>query len=133
MFDHVARRHDLVPETAGLDAGYDDGPFLDALESDRGVVPHVPVRKGPIKATDAAGEARRRARRRKRTKGYALSQRIRKRVEEIFGWLKTVGGQARTRFVGRGRIRQAFTLAAAAYNLLRMVRLKPPPKTQAVA
>ena len=133
MLDHVARRHGLEPETAGLDAGYDDGPFLDELESERGVVPHVPVRQGPIKATDAAGEARRRARRRKRTKGYALSQRIRKRVEEIFGWLKTVAGQARTRFVGRWKIRQAFTLAAAAYNLLRMVRLKPPPAAGAVA
>jgi transposase len=133
MLDHVRRRHGLEPETAGLDAAYDDGPFLDELESDRGVVPHVPIRKGPIKATDAAGEARRRARRRKRTKGYALSQRIRKRVEEIFGWLKTVAGQARTRFVGRWKIRQAFTLAAAAYNLVRMVRLKGPPAAGAVA
>ena len=133
MLDHVARRHGLEPETAGLDGGFDDGSFLDELESERGVVPHVPVRKGPIKATDAAGEARRRARRRQRTKGYALSQRIRKRVEEIFGWLKTVAGQARTRFVGRWKIRQAFTLAAAAYNLVRMVRLKPPPEAQAVA
>ena len=133
MLDHARRRHGLEPETAGLDAAYDDGTFLEALESDQGVVPHVPIRKGPIKATDAAGEARRRARRRQRTKGYALSQRIRKRVEEIFGWLKTVAGQARTRFVGRWKIRQAFTLAAAAYNLLRMVRLKGPPKAQAVA
>lgn len=133
MLDHVRRRHGLAPETAGLDAAYDDGPFLEELESDRGVVPHVPIRKGPIKATDTAGEARRRARRRKRTRGYALSQRIRKRVEEIFGWLKTVAGQARTRFVGRWKIRQAFTLAAAAYNLLRMVRLKPPPEVSATA
>jgi len=131
MLDHVRQRHGLEPETAGLDAGFDDGPFLDELEVDRGVVPHVPVRKGPIKATDAAGEARRRARRRKRTKGYVLSQRVRKRVEEIFGWLKTVAGQARTRFVGRWKIRQAFTLAAAAYNLLRMVRLKDPPEARA--
>lgn len=133
MLDHVRRRHGLAPETAGLDAAYDDGPFLEELESDRGVVPHVPIRKGPIKAPDTAGEARRRARRRKRTRGYALSQRIRKRVEEIFGWLKTVAGQARTRFVGRWKIRQAFTLAAAAYNLLRMVRLKPPPEVSATA
>jgi len=74
-----------------------------------------------------------RARRRKRTKGYALSQRARKRVEAIFGWLKTAGGQARTRFVGRWKMRQAITLAAAAYNLVRMVRLKPPPEAGAVA
>ncbi|HUU11810.1 MAG TPA: transposase, partial [Phycisphaerae bacterium] len=91
------------------------------------------VRKGKIVATDSAGQARRRARRRQATQGYRLSQRIRKRVEEIFGWLKTVAGQARTRFVGRWKIRQAFTMAAAAYNLLRMVRLKAPPATQAAA
>lgn len=133
LLEHVGRRHGLVPETAGFDAGYDDGRFLEELESVFGVVPHVPVRKGSIKATDAAGEARRRARRRQKTKGYALSQRLRKRVEEIFGWLKTVAGQGRTRFVGRWKIRQAFTLAAAAYNLLRMVRLKPPPEVRTVA
>jgi len=133
LLTHVGQRHGLAPETAGLDAGYDDGRFLDELESAFGVVPHVPIRKGPIKATDAAGEARRRARRRQKAKGYALSQRLRKRVEEIFGWLKTVAGQARTRFVGRWKIRQAFTLAAAAYNLLRMVRLKPPPEVRTAA
>jgi len=43
-------------ETAGFGAGYDDGTFLDEVESDLGVVPHVPIRRGPIKATDAAGE-----------------------------------------------------------------------------
>lgn len=133
LLTHVRKRHRVTPKTAGLDAGYDDGAFLDELESDLEVVPHVPVRKGKIVATDSAGQARRRARRRQATQGYRLSQRIRKRVEEIFGWLKTVAGQARTRFVGRWKIRQAFTMAAAAYNLLRMVRLKAPPATQAAA
>ena len=133
LIRHVQRRHGVTPKTAGLDAGYDDGAFLDELESDLGVVPHVPIRKGEIVATHSGGEARRRARRRQATEGYRLSQRIRKRVEEIFGWLKTVAGQARTRFVGRWKIRQSFTMAAAAYNLLRMVRLKAPPAAQAAA
>jgi hypothetical protein len=55
--------------------------------------------------------------------GYAISQRIRKRVEEIFGWEKTVGNFRRTRFKGRARTSLASYLLGAAYNLLRMGRL----------
>ena len=59
------------------------------------------------------------------TRGYAINQRIRKRVEEIFGWLKVAGGLARARFVGRGKIKQQAEVTAAAYNLLRLARLAP--------
>jgi len=122
MIRHIMRRHRLKPKTLGMDAGYDDGKFLRKLEvSD--ITPHVPVRKGRIVATDAAGRARRSARTRMRTKGYRTSQMIRKRVEEIIGWMKTVGGAARARFVGRWKISQQFLMAAAGYNLMRMVRL----------
>jgi hypothetical protein len=55
--------------------------------------------------------------------GYAVSQRIRKRVEEIFGWEKTVANFRRTRFKGRERTSLASYLVGAAYNLLRMGRL----------
>ena len=55
--------------------------------------------------------------------GYAVSQRIRKRIEEAFGWIKTVGGQERTKFRGRERVGWAFTFAAAAYNLARPPKL----------
>ena len=55
--------------------------------------------------------------------GYAVSQRIRKRVEEIFGWMKTVGGFRRTRFLGLERTGLAGYLVAAAYNLVRITRL----------
>jgi transposase len=55
--------------------------------------------------------------------GYALSQRVRKRVEEIFGWLKTVGGMRKTRFRGKARVGWMFTWALAAYNLVRMRNL----------
>ena len=55
--------------------------------------------------------------------GYAVSQRIRKRIEEAFGWIKTVALQERTRFRGIGRVGFAFTFAASAYNLLRLPKL----------
>jgi hypothetical protein len=55
--------------------------------------------------------------------GYALSQGVRKRVEEIFGWLKTVGGMRKTRFRGTARVGWMFPWALAAYNLVRMRNL----------
>jgi len=59
-----------------------------------------------------------------RHEGYAVSQRKRKRVEEVFGRMKTVALQRKTRFRGSGRIGWMFTLAAAAYNLVRMRNLQ---------
>jgi len=55
--------------------------------------------------------------------GYQLSQKARKRVEEIFGWMKTVGGFRRTRYRGMGRTQLAAWFVGAAYNLLRMAKL----------
>jgi transposase len=59
--------------------------------------------------------------------GYAVSQRIRKRIEEAFGWMKTIGGQEKTKFRGRDRVGWAFTFAAAAYNLARLPKLLATP------
>ena len=59
-----------------------------------------------------------------RHEGYAVSQRKRKRVEEVFGWMKTVALQRKTRFRGPDRTGWMFTLAAAAYNLVRMRNLQ---------
>ena len=56
--------------------------------------------------------------------GYAVSQRLRKRVEEVFGWEKTVGGLRKLRYLGRARNALCVTLTAAAYNLLRMAKLE---------
>jgi len=117
------QRHRLRPRTLGLDGGYDDGKFLAQLER-VGIEPHVPIRRGPIVARDAAAQARHRARRRMRQARYRVSQRIRQRVEEIFGWCKTVGRLARTRFVGRWKIAQEVLLTLSAYNLVRLVRLE---------
>ena len=55
--------------------------------------------------------------------GYRASQRIRKRIEEAFGWIKTVAGQRKTKFRGRDRVGWAFAFAAAAYTLVRLPKL----------
>jgi len=55
-----------------------------------------------------------------RMSGYAISQRNRKQVEQIFGWLKTVGLLRKTRHPGMARVGWMFTFAAAVYNLVRM-------------
>ncbi len=55
--------------------------------------------------------------------GYAISQRVRKRVEEIFGWMKTVGGFRKTRYIGLGANQIAAYMIASAYNLLRVAKL----------
>ena len=122
MLDRVRGRHWLTPQTIGADTAYDAGEFLLELE-DRDIEPHVPIREGPIKSMDEPADARRRARRRMKTKRHRMSQRKRKRVEQVIGWAKTVGGLARTRFLGRSRMRMDAYLTAAAHNLIRMTRL----------
>jgi hypothetical protein len=57
--------------------------------------------------------------------GYEISQRKRKRIEEVFGWMKTVGMLRQLRHRGLGRVGWVFTLAAATYNLVRMRALMP--------
>jgi transposase len=122
MLDRIYGRQWLNPKTVGADTGYDAGQFLLELE-DRDIVPHVPIREGPITTTNERADARRRARRRMKTKRHQMSQRKRKRVEQVIGWVKTVGGLARTRFVGRKRIGMDAYITAAAHNLIRMTRL----------
>ncbi|MFA6021771.1 MAG: transposase, partial [Rhodospirillales bacterium] len=55
--------------------------------------------------------------------GYAISQVIRKRIEEIFGWLKTAAGPANVKVQGLEKVKAVFTLALAAYNLVRIPKL----------
>ena len=57
--------------------------------------------------------------------GYRLSQRCRKKIEEGFGWLKSIAGLGRSRVVGRWKLRQLLEVGAAAYNLVRLRSLKP--------
>ena len=89
--------------------------------------PLVPLPAMPIKGTGSAPDAQRRANRRMKTAAYRTGQRVRKRVEEIIGWCKTVGGLRPTRFVGRWKIRLQALATGAAYILLRLVRLRPLP------
>ncbi len=98
--------------TLGADKGYDTADFVEELRT-MNVRPHV-ARKSRHSAID--GRTIRHA-------GYAASQRIRKRIEEAFGWIKTVAGLRKTRFIGRARTDWAFTFAAAAYNLVRLPKL----------
>lgn len=58
--------------------------------------------------------------------GYAVSQRCRKRIEEVFAWTKTVAGLRKTRHRGLDRVRWAFTFAVTAYNLIRLPKLLAP-------
>jgi transposase len=102
------------PITLGADKGYDAEDFVNELRAMR-VTPHV--------AQNTSGRRSAIDGRTTRHVGYGLSQRIRKRIEEAFGWIKTVAGQNKTRFCGLERVEFAFTFAAAACNLVRLPRL----------
>src|SRR6266550_3424539 len=109
-----ARERGFRLETMGADKGYDTKTCVADLRQ-RQVTPHVTQNtSGRRSAIDG---------RTTRHVGYAISQCIRKRVEEIFGWMKTVGGFRRTRYVGLERTQLAGYLVATAYNLVRMARL----------
>jgi len=97
--------------TLGADKGYDSRDFIaDCRERD--VTPHVAQKQKSAIDGRTTGSI-----------GYAISQRVRKRVEEIFGWMKTVGGFRKTRFKGIERTQFAGYLVGCAYNLVRMSRL----------
>ena len=106
------------PITLGADKAYDAEDFVNELRS-MNATPHV--------AQNANGRSSAIDGRTTRHAGYAVSQRIRKRIEEAFGWIKTVAGQARTKFRGRERVGWAFAFAAAAYNLARLPKLLGAP------
>ncbi len=114
----IGRAHDrgIKVRTVGADKGYDAASFTSVLQS-VGVTPHV-----------AQNTTNRRSsidRRTTRHPGYAVSQRCRKRVEEIFGWMKVIGGLRKTRYRGVERTGLWAYLVATAYNLVRMVKLQP--------
>ena len=103
------------PATLGADRAYDTRDFVWGLRG-LGVTPHVAQNeRGRRSAID---------RRTTRHPGYAQSQRRRKRVEEVFGWIKTVGAGGKLRYLGRARNKLWFELTAAAYNLTRLANLE---------
>jgi IS5 family transposase len=100
--------------TLGADRGYDAADFVEELRT-LNVRPHV-----------AQNTNRRRSaidRRTTRHPGYAASIRIRKRIEEAFGWIKTVAGMRKTKLRGLDKVDWAFAFTAAAYNLVRLPKL----------
>lgn len=100
--------------TLGGDRGYDTRGFVAAVR-EMNVTPHV-AQNDTNRSSAIDGRTT-------RHEGYQVSQRKRKRVEEVFGWMKTVALQRKTRFRGLERAGWMFTLAAAAYNLVRMRNL----------
>jgi len=109
--EHVAGR-----ATVGADRGYDTRDFV-ARCREHGVTPHVA--KNEHARRSSAIDART-----TRHPGYRISQHIRMRIEQVFGWIKTIGGLRRTRHRGRRRTQLAAYMVGAAYNLLRVSRLQ---------
>lgn len=126
--DHVAlqqvEQHRRVfgahPLTVGADKLYHQRAFVQGCR-ERGIQPHVAIKdKVAVAGVDGRTTG---------ASGYQTSQRIRKRVEEIFGWMKTVGGLRRSRYRGIDRTQAWAYFVASAYNLLRMAKLELAPAT----
>lgn len=110
------RRKRVRPTTLGADKGYHTKDFVAHLRK-KNIAPHIAQIEGrKTPGLDA---------RTTRHGGYAVSQQKRKRVEEIFGWMKAYGGIRRTMARGLARVQLHVYIVAAAYNLLRMSRLRP--------
>ncbi len=101
--------------TLGADKNYDTKDFIKDLR-DRNVTPHVAQNQNARRSSAIDGRTTRHT-------GYQISQKKRKRVEEIFGWLKTIGGMRKQRHRGLPKVGWMFTFAAAAYNLVRIRNL----------
>ena len=104
------------PASVGADKGYHTRDFVDELwlRSIRAHIARIEGRRTP--GLDG---------RTTRSKGYQISQWLRKRIEEIFGWMKTVGHLRRTRYRGELKVAMHTILTVVAYDLLRMAKLCP--------
>jgi transposase len=100
--------------TLGADKAYDTAAMIAAL-GDRDVVPHI--------AQNTSGRSSAVRDEIAQSAGYATSQRRRKLVEEVFGWMKTIGGLRKLRYIGLTKNQLCLTFAAALYNIVRMVSL----------
>jgi transposase len=109
--------------TLAADKGYDTTDFVKEMRHMK-VTPHVSQNDRRRGGSAIDGRTTRHA-------GYKISQQKRKRIEEVFGWLKTVGALRKTRHRGLFKVGWVFTFAAAAYNLVRMRNLLPPAVQEA--
>ena len=110
--------------TLGADKAHDVRSFIEDLRRRR-VTPHIAIdghmrKGGKPRSTAMDGRTTRHA-------GYAVSQRCRKRIEEIFDWAKSAAGLAKVKVRGRARVEAVFTLALTAYNLIRLPKLLAAP------
>ena len=106
--------------TLGADKGFDAEAFVLTLKGQK-VTPHIAINArtyptGTIRKTAIDGRTT-------RHKGYEISQRCRKRIEESFGWAKTIGGAAKLKVRGLAKAKGFFTLQMIAYNLIRIPKL----------
>ena len=106
--------------TIGADKAYDVTAFVEDLR-DREVTPHIAIngavsKRGVVRKTAVDGRTTRRA-------GYRVSQICRKRIEEVFGWIKVQAGLAKLKVRGCAKAEAAFTFAVVAYNLIRIPKL----------
>jgi transposase len=106
--------------TLGADKAYDVTQFVHDLKG-RSVTPHIAIdghlsKTGKRRKTAVDGRTTRHS-------GYDISQRCRKRIEEVFGWIKNSAGLAKVKLRGRERVDAVFTMALAAYNLIRLPKL----------
>lgn len=104
------------PITVGADKKYDTGDWTGSVR-ELGATPHVAQNTKRRGGSSIDGRTTRHV-------GYGLSQRARKRIEEVFGWMKTVGTVRKTKLRGVALVNWMFTLNAAAYNLVRMANLR---------
>jgi len=111
--DMVRRLPGTRRVTLGADKAYDVYEFVETLR-ELTVTPHIAGKQADYSMIDG---------RTTRHPGYAVSQRTRKRVEEIFGWVKTIGLMRKTRHRGRARVSWMFVFTLAVYNILRMRNL----------
>jgi transposase len=121
MLDRRTRHRRI---TLGADKAYDVRQFVEDLR-ERSVTPHIAI-DGHLSKT---GKPRTTAMDRRTTRhpGYAISQCCRKRIEEVFGWAKGSAGLAKVKLRGRAKVDAVFTLALAAYNLIRLPKLLGAP------
>lgn len=122
MLDRRKRKNRI---TLGADKAYDVTEFIGELRTRR-VTPHIAL-NGAVTKT---GKTRKTAMdgRTLRHPGYEISQRIRKRIEEIFGWMKQSAGLAKTKLRGRPKVEAVFTFTIIAYNLIRIPKLLAQPQ-----
>ena len=121
----AARMSERLPKgaTLGADKSYDAEAFVEGLK-EREIAPQVAIngtvsKIGKVRKTAVPPEVA-------ASLGYAISQRVRKRIEESFGWSKAVGGLTQVKVRGLDKVRAVFVLAMVAYDIVRLPKLLAP-------